>query len=189
MDCAEMFVLACLGNPGRKYARNRHNIGFMVGEYLADRFGIAVSKASFGARAGKGAMDGREVLLLFPLDFMNNSGGPVRKALDYYRVPTGRLVVVHDDIELSFGTVKAKYGGGHKGHNGIRSISAELGTADFHRIRFGVGRPENEAAPVADFVLSDFTAEERERIREFLPIAAELIAAIMASAASGAEAT
>ena len=110
---------------------------------------------------------------------MNNSGGPVRAALDYYKVAPERLVVVHDEIELPFGEFRLKFGGGHKGHNGIRSIMQEVGSADFHRIRFGVGRPDNPEIAVADHVLSNFSDEELSRIDDLFPSVTAMILSVM----------
>ena len=179
VEHAEMFVVACLGNPGKKYARNRHNIGYIIGEHLAARKGVTIGSTPFGARACRCVEDGKEMLLIFPQEYMNCSGVAVRKVLDYYRVPAERLIAVHDDIELPFGEIRVKFNGGHKGHNGIRSIAAELGTAGFHRLRFGVGRPSDERQSVADHVLSDFTSEEYEAIRGMLPAAAERIVSLV----------
>lgn len=177
-----MFVVACLGNPGKKYSNNRHNIGFMIGEIIAERYGIQMTGSSFKSKSGRGTIEGRDVLLLFPQEFMNNSGGPVKMATDFYRVPPERLVAIHDDIELGFGELRSKFGGGHKGHNGIRSIAQELGTPDFHRIRFGVGRPEHPEIGVADHVLSNFTGEEKARIRELAPSVIEMLVSLMSAA-------
>ncbi|MBN2159469.1 MAG: aminoacyl-tRNA hydrolase [Spirochaetes bacterium] len=174
-----MFVVACLGNPGKKYSKNRHNIGFMIGDIISNQYGIALNASSFDSITGRGAVEGREVLILLPQEYMNNSGGPIKKATDYYKVPPERLVVLHDDIELGFGLLQCKFGGGHKGHNGIRSIVQELGTPDFHRIRFGVGRPDHPDIGVADHVLSNFTAEEMTRIRELVPSVIDMLVTVM----------
>ena len=151
-----MNIIACLGNPGRKYAKNRHNIGFIAGEYIADQFNISIRKSNFNAKAGTGTINNSENLLLFPATYMNNSGQSIKKAMDFYKIKPTNLIVIHDEIELPFGVVKTKWGGGHKGQNGIRSIIENIGTPDFHRIRYGVGRPTNEHISVADHVLSKF---------------------------------
>ncbi|OHD65037.1 MAG: aminoacyl-tRNA hydrolase [Spirochaetes bacterium RBG_13_51_14] len=174
-----MFVVACLGNPGKKYLRNRHNIGYMLGSYLAEQYRIPLGSSPFKADSGRGRIQEREVLLLLPQTYMNNSGGPVRKAMDFYRMPPERLVAVHDDIELPFGQYRRKFGGGHKGQNGIRSIMQEIGTPDFHRIRFGVGRPETQEKGVADHVLSNFTDDELARIQELLPAVTGMLISII----------
>jgi peptidyl-tRNA hydrolase, PTH1 family len=179
MERTEMFVVACLGNPGKKYAKNRHNIGFLLGDFFAEQYRMRLTASSFNSISGKGTIQERDVLLLMPQTYMNNSGDPVKKALDFYKVPPERLVAIHDDIELPFGEYRAKYGGGHKGHNGIRSIMQEVGTPDFHRIRFGIGRPENPEVAVADHVLSNFTGEELARIRELAPVVVETLLSII----------
>jgi peptidyl-tRNA hydrolase, PTH1 family len=174
-----MFVLACLGNPGKKYMKNRHNIGFMLGHHLAGRHDIAMGTSSFSSVSGRGPIGGRDVFIIMPQTYMNNSGGPVRAALEYYKVPPEKLIVIHDEIELPFGEYRLKFGGGHKGHNGIRSIMQEIGSPDFHRVRFGVGRPDNPEIAVADHVLSNFTDEEMARIDALLPAVTESILSIM----------
>ncbi len=174
-----MFVIACLGNPGKKYSKNRHNIGFILGDFIAEERGIRLTASSFHSISGKGAIRDRDVLLLMPQSFMNNSGAPVREALDFYKVSPDRLVVIHDEIELPFGEYRVKFGGGHKGHNGIRSIMQEIGTPDFHRIRFGIGRPEHPDVAVADHVLSNFTGDELARIRELAPAVVDMLASII----------
>lgn len=164
-----MIILAFLGNPGSKYSRTRHNIGFMAGEKFAEMNSIRINKKAFLSETGSGSVDGRDVLLLFPQTYMNESGKAVRKAMDFYGVDHSGLIVFHDELELKFGEVKTKFSGGHKGHNGLRSIIAETGGADFHRIRFGIGRPENESMSVSDHVLSKFTTEELDVIEKMMP--------------------
>lgn len=166
-----MIIIAFLGNPEKKYYRTRHNIGFMTGEFLASREGIAVNKKAFNSVTGTGKISGKDTLLLFPQTYMNNSGVSVQKALKFYNSTPSSLIVVHDDLELPFGEIKIKYSGGHKGHNGIRSIIAETGSADFHRIRFGIGRPENPAMSVSDHVLSNFTPLEMKMLEDLIPAA------------------
>lgn len=174
-----MIILAFLGNPGNKYSRTRHNIGFMVGEHFADASGIKINKKAFSAESGTGKLEGHDALLLFPQTFMNESGKSVGKAMDFYNVKHGELIVVHDELELPFGDIKLKTGGGHKGHNGLRSIIAETGSADFHRVRFGIGRPVNPQMDVADHVLSNFSKEEHEALSKLIPSAADLIISLI----------
>ena len=174
-----MIIVAFLGNPGKKYTRTRHNIGFIAGEFFARETGIRINKKNFMSECGTGSIEGRDVLLLFPQTFMNLSGQAVKKAMDYYGTEHSELIAVHDEIELPFAEVRAKTGGGHKGHNGLRSIIAETGSADFHRIRFGVGRPENPQIEVADYVLSNFTPGESEKINQVLPEVTRLIISVI----------
>lgn len=164
-----MKIIACLGNPGKKYSNNRHNIGFLLGEAVARIANIPLRKKEFSSTTGAGEMAGRSVLLLFPETFMNNSGVALRAAIDYYRESPENIVVIHDEIELPFAEFRLKFGGGHKGHNGLRSIIRHIGTSDFHRLRFGVGRPPHPEMVVADYVLSDFTVAELLCIEEALP--------------------
>lgn len=174
-----MIILAFLGNPGSKYSRTRHNIGFMTGEYFASSYGIRINKKAFSAETGTGRIEGKDVLLLFPQTFMNLSGQSVAKAMDFYNVKPAELIVVHDELELPFGDIKLKTGGGHKGHNGLRSIIAEAGSADFHRIRFGIGRPVNPQMDVADHVLSVFSKDEMDELPKLLPVAADMITSLI----------
>ena len=165
-----MKIIACLGNPGKKYRKNRHNIGFLLGESIVHLAGLSPGKRDFSATTSSGIIAGDPVLFLFPETFMNNSGLSVRAALDYFRQTAANLIVIHDEIELPFGEVRTKFGGGHKGHNGLRSIIQHTGTADFHRIRLGVGRPPHPDMAVADYVLSDFTPDELEALARLVPI-------------------
>ncbi len=176
-----MKIIAFLGNPGKKYSRNRHNIGAIIGDIAAGHFGIKVKEKEFSAHTGAGKIAGMPVLLLFPQTYMNASGTSVQAALQYYREAPANLVVVHDEIELPFGEFRTKFGGGHKGHNGLRSIIQHTGSADFHRIRVGVGRPAHPETAVADHVLSDFTGEEMQRIIEMAPSIIEALAGIIAA--------
>ncbi|PKL74120.1 MAG: aminoacyl-tRNA hydrolase [Candidatus Melainabacteria bacterium HGW-Melainabacteria-1] len=163
-----MIVIACLGNPGKKYEKNRHNAGFMAAEFIAREFDIRPGEKKFSSIIGNGTIAGEKALLLLPQTYMNNSGTSVKAAMDFYSMDPGSLIVIHDDIELPFGEIRHKFGGGHKGQNGIRSIIQHAGTADFHRIRIGVGRPPHPDMAVADYLLSNFTGEEMERIRDVL---------------------
>ncbi|MEJ5362420.1 MAG: aminoacyl-tRNA hydrolase [Spirochaetota bacterium] len=160
-----MKIIACLGNPGKKYAGNRHNVGMIVGMEIADKYSIAINKKEHDAITGSGTIEGHSCLFVFPQTYMNNSGIAVQKVLSFYKETSDNLIVLHDEIELQFGHVKIKFSGGHKGHNGIRSIQQHLGTPDFYRIQIGVGRPQ-DATPVADYVLSDFTTEEKNHLHQ-----------------------
>lgn len=170
-----MKVIACLGNPEKRYTRTRHNIGFIIGEYLADKFNIQLNQKGLSSVYGTGHLNNNSILILLPLTYMNNSGQALRKALDYYKETIDNVIVIHDEIELAFGEIRLKHGGGHKGHNGLRSIIQNCGSPDFIRLRFGVGRPENDRISVADYVLSRFTKEEYQDIENYLPLVEELI--------------
>lgn len=158
-----MKLIVGLGNPGSRYAETRHNIGFMVVEKLAATLGIALKKRGHQGIYGVGRSFGQELTLLLPQTFMNLSGASVGSACKSLGVLPGDLVVVHDDIDLPFGTMKIRTGGGHGGHNGIRSIREVLGTGEFVRIKMGVGRP-HPGGDVAAYVLGRFAAEERKRL-------------------------
>ncbi len=176
-----MKIIACLGNPGKKYSRNRHNAGFIIGDMIAGYYGISAGAAKFSALSGTGKIAANDVLLLFPQTYMNNSGAAVGAALQYYRESAENLVVLHDEIELPFGEIRTKFGGGHKGNNGIRSIIEHTGTPDFHRIRIGVGRPPSAEIPVADYLLSNFSSEEFSKIKELFPDVIGLLEKIIAA--------
>jgi PTH1 family peptidyl-tRNA hydrolase len=149
-----------LGNPGREYARHRHNVGWMVVEELARRQG-ASWKRKFSGQLAEVRIDGHRVALLKPETFMNESGRSVGAAVRFYKLEPDAVLVVHDEIDLEPGRLQARRGGGLAGHNGLRSIAAHLRTEDFLRLRVGVGRPgRGDPRPPADYVLSPFTADE-----------------------------
>ena len=178
-----------LGNPGPGYAGNRHNVGAMVLDVLADRAGLRLS-AGKGPRArtltGEGRLAGRRVVLARPLTYMNESGGPVRGLLDWSKVPVADLVVVHDELDIPFGAVRLKRGGGEGGHNGLRSISRSTGSKDYLRVRVGIGRPPGRQDP-ADFVLRDFSATERKELDLLLVEAADAVESLLAKGLEAAQ--
>jgi len=155
-------LLVGLGNPGKKYAETRHNVGFVVLDALAKDQGLEDFRAKFSGLFSKGRVFGRDVGLLKPETFMNLSGDAVQPAMVFHKVAVGDVIVVHDELDLPFGDVRVKVGGGHAGHNGLRSLIARIGSPDFVRVRFGIGRPPPSfGGAVADFVLSGFSADER----------------------------
>lgn len=158
-----MYLIACLGNPGKKYSKNRHNAGFLCADRIAARFNIAINKSSGSLALGSGSIAGEDVLIALPKSFMNRSGEALIHQIQYSKIDPSRLIVIHDELEIPFGDIRIKKGGGHKGHNGLRSIIEQLGSADFWRIRFGIGRPP-EGVGVADYVLSDFDKEEFSKL-------------------------
>jgi PTH1 family peptidyl-tRNA hydrolase len=178
-----------LGNPGPGYAGNRHNVGAMVLDVLADRAGLRLS-AGKGPRArtltGEGRLAGRRVVLARPLTYMNESGGPVRGLLDWSKLPVADLVVVHDELDIPFGAVRLKRGGGEGGHNGLRSISRSTGTKDYLRVRVGIGRPPGRQDP-ADFVLRDFSATERKELDLLLVEAADAVESLLSKGLEAAQ--
>jgi len=154
----ERYLIIGLGNPGRQYAHNRHNIGFQSIAYLARLYGIALNKRRFKALYGEGAIIGKRVVLVEPQTFMNESGEAVGPLAHWYKVPLDHLIVIHDDIDLALGQVRVRPGGSSGGHNGIKSIIAAVGSQEFPRVRIGIGRPA--AGEPADYVLNDYTADQ-----------------------------
>ena len=159
-----MLLVVGLGNPGQEYERTRHNVGFEVVERLASRGAFAAWRQSGNAATSRGVMGSTDVLLVKPLTFMNRSGDAVGSLLRFYKEDVGRLIVVHDDLDFAPGAVRIKMGGGHGGHNGLRSITAHVG-AEFVRVRLGIGKPSSRQAG-ADHVLSTFSKAERLGIDE-----------------------
>ena len=174
-----MWLLVGLGNPGPKYAQNRHNIGFMVVDELARRHPFAPAREKFGGEVAAGEVAGQRAVLLKPMEYMNLSGFAVQRAAAFYQVEAKDLVVVHDEIDLDFGRLRLKVDGGHGGHNGLRSILQELGSAEFARVRCGVGRPGATRQDVADYVLADFQKGEKEEAAILIQEAADAVEAVM----------
>ncbi|QLL06545.1 aminoacyl-tRNA hydrolase [Mycobacterium vicinigordonae] len=161
---AEPLLVVGLGNPGENYARTRHNVGFMVADVLATRLGakFKAHKRS-GAEVSTGRLAGRAVVLAKPRSYMNESGRQVGPLAKFYSVAPADIIVIHDDLDLDFGKIRLKLGGGEGGHNGLRSLAAALGSKDFQRVRIGIGRPPGRKDPAA-FVLEPFNATERPEI-------------------------
>ena len=148
-----MFLIVGLGNPGEEYEHTRHNAGFDTVDKIASEIGVRYWKNECGALTGKGAYHDIDVVLAKPQSYMNTSGGPVKQLMNAYGVSPDCLVVIHDELDIDPGTIRVKFGGGHAGHNGLRSICDKLGTRDWSRVRCGIGRPPGRM-PVADYVLS-----------------------------------
>jgi PTH1 family peptidyl-tRNA hydrolase len=159
----ERWLIVGLGNPGQEYAGNRHNAGRMVAELLAKRMGASFRRHKSRSDIAEGRLANRVVTLAVPRSYMNLSGGPVAALRDFYKIPPSRIVVIHDELDVPFGEIRLKRGGGPGGHNGLRSVSAALGTPDYLRVRFGIGRPPGRMDP-AVFVLRDFSAAERKEL-------------------------
>lgn len=151
-------LIVGLGNPGPKYQWTRHNAGFMVLDRLSHLAGITVTRKNFSGLCGEGNWQGERLILLKPQTFMNLSGRSVAEALRFHKLSVEDLIVIHDDLDIPFGRVKLKAGGGHAGHNGLRSLSQELGSGAFLRVRMGIGRPIH--GDVVNYVLSNFSPEE-----------------------------
>ncbi|MEX1078479.1 MAG: aminoacyl-tRNA hydrolase [Homoserinimonas sp.] len=175
MDANQWLVVG-LGNPGPDYASNRHNVGHMVLAELADRAGSAFRshKTNSMVAEGRTGLEGPRLVLAKPNSYMNLSGGPVAALARFYKLDASRLIVVHDELDIPFDSVKLKQGGGHGGHNGLRDIMSALGTGDFIRVRVGIGRPPGRQ-PAADYVLRDFGAAERSALPNVLTDAADAV--------------
>lgn len=161
-----MFLIVGLGNPGKNYEKTRHNAGFMLVDAIADAYSFPNFSSKFNSFVSLGEIEGEKVLLTKPQTFMNNSGTAVLEAARFYKVANENILVIHDDIDLAFMKIKLKRGGGSGGHNGIKSIDKMI-SADYQRLRIGVGRAENENIDAADFVLSNFTAAEIKQVSTF----------------------
>ena len=170
----ELWLVVGLGNPGSDYSGNRHNVGQMVLAQLADRTSATFKnhKGNAAVAEGRSFQAGPKLVLAKPNTFMNVSGGPVTALLRFYKIEPSRLIVLHDELDIPFDSVRLKFGGGHGGHNGIRDIIAATGTGDFTRVRIGIGRPPGRQ-PAADFVLRDFTGQERATLPNLLDEAAD----------------
>jgi peptidyl-tRNA hydrolase, PTH1 family len=169
-----------LGNPGIRYRFHRHNVGFLIVDQMALQHHIPITQTLFDAHIGKGKIDSSAILLAQPQTFMNQSGIAVRKLAEYYRTGIEDIIVIHDDLDLPFQTIRLKAGGGHGGHKGLMSIIEHLSAADFLRVRFGIGRPERKSM-VEDYVLSPFSQEEATCLPRLLDFAAEAATDIVSS--------
>ena len=181
-----LWLLVGLGNPGRRYQGNRHNVGFMVADVLASAGEDLQARPNgrFQGELGKGSLDRQPVLLLKPQTFMNLSGRSAAAVCRFYEVEAERVVVIHDDVDLELGRLRVKAGGGDGGHKGIRSLVQELGSPAFVRVRFGVGRPS--VGEVEDFVLQDFRAAERPAALEAIGRAAEAVRVVVGEGVNAA---
>lgn len=157
-------IVAALGNPGQKYLTTRHNAGFMAVDYLCQKYGVRVDKLKFKSLCGELRTGGSRALLLKPQTFMNLSGEAVREAAAFYKIPPERIIVIFDDVSLPPGSLRIRRKGSDGGHNGVKSITQHLGTQDFPRIKLGVGDRPRPEYDLADWVLSEFTAKERESL-------------------------
>jgi PTH1 family peptidyl-tRNA hydrolase len=173
-----MWLVVGLGNPGRQYAGNRHNAGFMVIDELARRAGANAPRSRMGADLAEAGLGGTKLIFCKPMEFMNTSGFPVSRAAAFWKIPPARTLVVHDDMDLEYGRLRLGESGGTGGHNGLRSIVSELGTDGFCRLRFGIGRPP-PAWEGADYVLADFSTEERKTLPNLIEEAADAAQAIV----------
>ncbi|PJB71505.1 MAG: aminoacyl-tRNA hydrolase [Alphaproteobacteria bacterium CG_4_9_14_3_um_filter_47_13] len=162
-----MRLFVGLGNPDHQYKENRHNIGFMVVDAIADEYGFPPFKSKFQGQISEGLIAGQKIILLKPQTYMNNSGQSVKAAAHFFKIPPAHIIVFHDELDVAPGKVKIKQGGGNAGHNGLKSIQAHLGTADFWRVRMGIGHPGDKSR-VHSYVLSDFAKAEQEWLKPLL---------------------
>ena len=180
----DSWLIVGLGNPGPRYAGNRHNIGAMVIDHLAQEAGAKLRAHKARAQAAEivlgpiGSPTSAKAIIAVPGSYMNESGGPVSGLMTFFKVPADRLIVIHDELDIDFASIRLKRGGGEGGHNGLRSITKSIGTKDYFRVRAGIGRPPGRME-VSDFVLKDFSATERKELDFFIPRIAEATQELM----------
>jgi len=167
MNDNQLFLIAGLGNPGPDYRHNRHNVGFMAVDALAAAQNIPIQRVELRALVGKGTFEGGRLILAKPQTYMNHSGRSVGPLMRYYKIPLEQLLVIHDDLDLPFGSLRLRPFGGTGGQKGMESIVKQLGTREFPRLRVGIGRPPGRMDP-ADYVLHDFDPQEAEFLPEVL---------------------
>ena len=175
-----MKLIAGLGNPGEQYQSSRHNLGFLTLDYLAGRHDIPLKKQGFEALFGKGIIGNERILLAKPQTYMNLSGIALERLVSYFKVDIKDLIVVHDDLDLPFETIRLKKGGGEGGHKGLMSIIQHVGSADFLRVRIGIGKPIRKSM-VEKYVLSPFAEEEQNAVPSILAVACDVVAEVILS--------
>ncbi|MCC3653487.1 MULTISPECIES: aminoacyl-tRNA hydrolase [Streptomyces] len=191
-DADSPWLIVGLGNPGPEYAGNRHNAGFLVADLLAARVGGRFKAHKARAQVVEGRLGApgpgsRRVVIAKPMSYMNLSGGPVSALRDFYKVPLERVVAVHDELDIDYGALRLKLGGGDNGHNGLKSMTKAMG-AGYHRVRFGIGRPPGRM-DVAAFVLKDFSAAERKELDYFVDRAADAVECLVEDGLERAQST
>jgi PTH1 family peptidyl-tRNA hydrolase len=180
----DVWLVVGLGNPGPTYAGTRHNVGYLVVEELARRIGGSWRSHKTGradvveGRLGAPGTPGPRVVLARARCYMNESGGPVKALATFYKVPPDHIIAIHDELDIDFGTLRSKLGGGDNGHNGLKSMRSSLGTGDFYRVRAGIGRPPGRQAP-ADFVLSGYSSTERKELPFQVDTAADAVESLI----------
>ena len=184
MSDTDVWLVVGLGNPGPTYAGTRHNVGYLVVEELARRVGGSWRSHKTGradvveGRLGAPGTDAPRVVLARARCYMNEVGGPVKALATFYKVPVGRIIAIHDELDIDFETLRTKLGGGDNGHNGLKSMRSSLGSGDFYRVRAGIGRPPGRQSP-ADFVLSDYSAAERKVLPLQVDTAADAVESLI----------
>jgi peptidyl-tRNA hydrolase, PTH1 family len=177
----DTWLVVGLGNPGGPYAKNRHNVGFMIADLLASRIGVKFGRARrAAAEAAEGHLrpGGPKLVIAKPTTFMNLLGSPTVALAQFYKIPPAQVIAVHDELDLEFGTIRVKIGGGEGGHNGLRSISGAMSTKDYVRVRFGIGRPPGRMDP-ADYVLADFSGAQRKELEFLVDRAADVVESVI----------
>ncbi len=169
-----MFLVVGLGNPGTEYQNTRHNVGFMAADVICSRYKFGAFKSKFDGLIAEGQIASEKVYLLKPQTFMNLSGNSVVKAALFYKILPENVIVIHDDIDLALGQLKAKMGGGAGGHNGLKSIDSNI-TPNYNRIRIGVGRPQNKGPEVIDYVLGHFSKQDKEILDKAFDVVSEAV--------------
>ncbi len=162
-----MIMIVGLGNPGKRYAQTRHNIGFLVVNSLLKKFSFLFEKSQFNTKYSKGLINNVKVIIVKPLSFMNKSGFPIQRISSYFKINLSNIIVIHDDIDLDFGRVLIAKNRGHGGHNGIKSIINSFGSKNFIRIKVGVGRPR-EQTNITNYVLDNFSKEENKKLKTII---------------------
>ena len=181
---ADVWLVVGLGNPGPAYAGHRHNVGYLVADELAARMGSAFRAHKSGradvveGRLTPPGVPGPRVVLARPRGYMNELGGAVKALASFYKVPPERIIAIHDELDLPFGSMRVKLGGGDNGHNGLRSLRSSFGTGDFYRVRVGIGRPPGRQEP-ADFVLANYSSAERKELPFEVDRAADAVASLV----------
>ncbi len=184
MTTSDVWLVVGLGNPGPTYAGHRHNVGYLVTDELASRLGSSFRAHKSGradvveGRLGAPGSDGVRMVLARPRCYMNESGGPVKALATFYKVPVERIVAIHDELDIEFGALRVKLGGGDNGHNGLRSMRSSLGSGDFFRVRAGIGRPPGRQE-VSDFVLSGYSTQERKELPFQVDRAADAVESLL----------
>lgn len=171
-----MFLIVGLGNPGKEYDGTRHNIGFAAVDYIADKYNIELNRIKFKGVFGEGFIEGKKVILLKPTTYMNLSGESIREVINFYKISNEEVIVIYDDISLEVGRLRIREKGSHGGHNGIKSIIANLGTDVFPRVKIGVGAPKGN---LVSHVLGKFSEDEIEVLRETIKASSDAVSIIM----------
>ena len=167
-----MYLIVGLGNIGKEYDNTRHNIGFQAIDYIADKYNIEVNRIKFKGIYGDGLIEGKKVILLKPTTYMNLSGESIREVMNFYKISEDDLIVIYDDISLPVGRLRIREKGSAGGHNGIKSIIANIGTEKFARVKIGIGQPTHD---LVNHVLGKFTSEENEILRKVIPVCSESV--------------